>query len=125
MRARRSAVARMCPTRRTLLAVAHAAALLLLPAASAAPAQPAPRARAEAVSTAFVDADVAWMLPLLDATAHDRRRDEARAAAAVRGLEAYLDSAAVTERSARLRGGAVAALDELRRYSPDAAVPPA
>lgn len=112
----------VAPTR---AALAVGAALLLLSPAIEARAQAVPRARAEAAATAFLDADVAWMLPLLEAEAGDRRRREAQAAASHRALTAYTDADASAQRVARLRGGAAAALDALRRSSPTVAVPPA
>ena len=121
-RPRRGTRGTAAPTR---AALAVGAALLLLSPAIEARAQAVPRARAEAAATAFLDADVAWMLPLLEAEAGDRRRREAQAAASHRALTAYTDADASARRVARLRHGAAAALDALRRYSPTVAVPPA
>ena len=114
----------MLPTsrRRPLLA---AAALLALHAAPAVAQPAAPRAGAAAAATAFQDADVAWLLPLLDAGAADRRREAAQLESALDALTAGASDAAGAERVAALRSGAVHALDALRRLSPEAAVPPA
>jgi hypothetical protein len=125
LQARRPARA-LAPTRASWATraalVAGAAASLLVPAS--AEAQAAPRARADAAAAAFVDGDVAWMLPLLDAAAADRRRAEASTAAEIEALAAHGAADASAARVARLRAGADAALGELRRHSPDVAAPP-
>ncbi len=74
-------------------------------------------------SLAFQDDDLAWVLPLLDAEAADRARQQVQVVASIQALH----DAALTDLPrlvARVRSGEVHALDLIRQHSAYAVVPP-
>ncbi|HEX8320514.1 hypothetical protein [Longimicrobium sp.] len=84
------------------------------------PVRPARRA---ALATPFVDADLAWILPLLSAQAADMRRGTNQLAAEIDVLRSVMTPEAGEARVARIRSGQVHAMDEVRAFSAQAAVP--
>jgi hypothetical protein len=80
-------------------------------------------ARRAALTTPFVDADLAWILPLLSAQAADMRRGTSQLGAEIDIIRSVATPEAGEARVERIRSGQVHALDEVRAFSEQAAVP--
>ncbi|HEY7768896.1 MAG TPA: hypothetical protein VIB55_12090, partial [Longimicrobium sp.] len=106
------------------------------PSATATPARPASAshapsadslpvrlARRAALTAPFVDADLAWILPLLSAQAADMRRGTSQLSAEIDVIRSVASPEAAEARVERIRSGQVNAMDEVRAFSAQAAVP--